>query len=160
MPVGQLLVGRLRDAMLGIGEDHELPALEQLRAELARVHADFHTCHYPGLAVRLPRLISAGHTVGSADEGEHLALLGQSYLLATRMLVKLGEQQLGWMAADRARQVAEAAGHPLAVAEAARNLAVLARRAGWGNRRCRSRSPPPTTPVSAHAGAAPPNAAC
>ncbi|WAZ26562.1 hypothetical protein STRCI_008154 [Streptomyces cinnabarinus] len=35
------------------------------------------------------------------------------------------------MAADRARQVAEAAGHPLAVAEAARNLAVLARRAGW-----------------------------
>ncbi|MEU9247431.1 hypothetical protein [Streptomyces sp. NPDC048385] len=47
------------------------------------------------------------------------------------MLIKLDEQQLGWMAADRARHVAEAAGHPLAVAEAARNLAVLARRAGW-----------------------------
>lgn len=131
VPVGQLLVGRLRDAMLGIGQDNELPAPEQLPVELVRVHADFHTCHYADLAVRLPRLIRAGHALGPAGEGDHLDLLGQSYLLATRMLVKLDEQQLGWMAADRARQVAEAAGHPLAVAEAARNLAVLARRAGW-----------------------------
>lgn len=131
VPVGQLLVGRLRDAMLGIGQDRELPAPEQVPVELARVHAGFHTCHYADLAVRLPRLIRAGHALGPTDEEDRLDLLGQSYLLATRMLVKLDEQQLGWMAADRARQVAEAAGHPLAVAEAARNLAVLARRAGW-----------------------------
>ncbi|MFJ4008189.1 XRE family transcriptional regulator [Streptomyces sp. NPDC090026] len=131
MPVGELLVGRLRDAMLGIGQDNELPSPEQLPVELARVHADFHTCHYAGLARRLPRLIRAGHALGSDAESDHLDLLGQSYLLATRMLIKLDEQQLGWMAADRARHAAEAAGHPLAVAEAARNLAVLARRAGW-----------------------------
>ncbi len=131
MPVGELLVGRLRDAMLGIGQDNALPSLEQLPAELARAHADFHTCHYAGLALRLPRLIRAGHALGSGAENDHLDLLGQSYLLATRMLIKLQEQQLGWMAADRARNVAESAGHPLAVAEAARNLAVLARRAGW-----------------------------
>ncbi|WP_326813163.1 XRE family transcriptional regulator [Streptomyces scopuliridis] len=131
LPVGQLLVGRLRDAMLGIGQDSEPPSPEQLPVELARVHADFHTCHYTNLAVRLPRLIRAGHALGSDAEEDRLDLLGQSYLLATRMLVKLDEQQLGWMAADRARQVAETGGHPLAVAEAARNLAVLARRAGW-----------------------------
>ncbi|GGO59445.1 XRE family transcriptional regulator [Streptomyces lasiicapitis] len=129
--MGQLLIGRLRDAMLGIGQDHDLRAHEQLPVELARVHVDFHTCNYASLAVRLPRLIRAGHLLGSDAEGDRLDLLGQSYLLATRMLVKLDEQQLGWMAADRARQVAEAGGHPLAVAEAARNLAVLARRAGW-----------------------------
>ncbi|MDP9616478.1 XRE family transcriptional regulator [Streptomyces demainii] len=129
--MGQLLVGRLRDGMLGIGQDHELPGPEQWPAELARVHADFHTCHYADLALRVPRLIRAGHALGPASEGDHLDLLEQSYLLATRMLVKLDEQQLGWMAADRARQAAEAAGHALAVAEAARNLAVLARRAGW-----------------------------
>lgn len=131
VPVGDLLVSRLRDAMLGIGQDDELPNLEQLPVELARVHADFHTCHYTGLAVRLPRLIQAAHALDSAGEGDHLDLLGRSYLLATRMLIKLDEQQLGWMAADRARQAAESAGHPLVVAEAARNLAVLARRAGW-----------------------------
>ncbi|WP_405588055.1 hypothetical protein [Streptomyces sp. NBC_01190] len=43
----------------------------------------------------------------------------------------MDEQQLGWMAADRARQLAEAGGDVLAVAEAARQLAVLARKAGW-----------------------------
>lgn len=131
VPVGQLLVGRLRDAMLGIGQDNQLPSPAQLPAELARAHTDFHTCHYTSLALRLPRLICVGHSLSSDDDSEHLAVLGQSYLLATRMLIKLDEQQLGWMAADRARQVAEAAEHPLSVAEAARNLAVLARRAGW-----------------------------
>ncbi|WP_308294862.1 XRE family transcriptional regulator [Streptomyces sp. JJ66] len=129
--MGQLLLGRLRDAMLGIGQDHDFPGAEHLPAELARAHADFHTCHYADLALRLPRLIRAGHALGTDTEGRHLDLLGQSYLLATRMFVKLDEQQLGWMAADRARQVAEAAGQPLTVAEAARSLAVLARRAGW-----------------------------
>ncbi|MEV8346446.1 XRE family transcriptional regulator [Streptomyces niveus] len=131
VPVGQLLVGRLRDAMLGIGQDNQLPSPAQLPAELARAHADFHTCRYTSLALRLPRLIRVGHSLSSDDDSEHLIVLGQSYLLATRMLIKLDEQQLGWMAADRARQVAEAAEHPLSVAEAARNLAVLARRAGW-----------------------------
>lgn len=130
MPVGQILVGRLRDVLLGIGQDNDLPGPEQLAAELARAHTDFRICHYTNLAVRLPRLIRAGHALGSDAEAEHLDLLGQSYLLATRMLIKLDEQQLGWMAADRARQMAEVAGHPLTVAEAARNLAVLARRAG------------------------------
>ncbi|MFF0206210.1 hypothetical protein [Streptomyces sp. NPDC005017] len=120
VPVGQPLVARLRDAMLGIGQDHDPPAFEHLSVELARAHRDFHTCHHAGLAVRLPRLIRTAHALGPADERDHLHLLGQSYLLATRMLVKLDEQQLGWMAADRARQVAEAAEHPLARPAAAR----------------------------------------
>ncbi|RPK59722.1 MULTISPECIES: hypothetical protein [unclassified Streptomyces] len=57
--------------------------------------------------------------------------MAQSYLLAARMLIKLDEQQLGWVAADRARQTAEAADDPLLIAEAARQLAVLARKADW-----------------------------
>lgn len=47
------------------------------------------------------------------------------------MLTKLDDQQLGWMATDRARVLASGGGDPLAVGEAARNLAVLARKAGW-----------------------------
>ncbi|MES4909203.1 MULTISPECIES: hypothetical protein [unclassified Streptomyces] len=59
-------------------------------------------------------------------------MLAQSYLLATRILIKMDDDwQLGWVIADRARQLAKAAGDPLAIAEAARQLAVLARRAGW-----------------------------
>lgn len=116
--------------MLGVGGEL-LPSPEQLLAELVRANADFHTCHYAGLAHRLPRLIRVGHALGSSAEGEQLGLLGQGYLLATRMLIKLDETRLGWTAANRARHMAEVAGDPLIVAEAARNLAVLARRAGW-----------------------------
>lgn len=47
------------------------------------------------------------------------------------MLIKLDDQQLGWMASDRARVLASGGGDALAAGEAARNLAVLARKAGW-----------------------------
>lgn len=125
---GEVLVGRVRDAMLGLHTDITVPPAAALDSDLARALADFHTCRYGSLAVRLPRLIQAGHA-RIASGG--VALLAQSYLLATRMLIKLDEQQLGWMAADRARQSAEAAEEPLLAAEAARQLAVLARKADW-----------------------------
>ncbi|PNE30821.1 transcriptional regulator [Streptomyces eurocidicus] len=127
--LGKILVARLRDAMLGLHHDITVPSGAAPNTDLSRALTDFHTCRYGSLAVRLPRLIHAGHA-HSASGGD-CALLAQSYLLATRMLIKLDEQQLGWMAADRARQTAEAAGDVLLVAEAARQLAVLARKADW-----------------------------
>ncbi|MFH8405271.1 XRE family transcriptional regulator [Streptomyces sp. NPDC018019] len=130
--LGQLLVSRLRDAMLGLG--HRPPDVrpEALSTDLSRALADFHTCRYASLAVRLPRLLQAGHALTtSSEDPEHHLLLANSYTLATRMLIKLDEQQLGWMAADRARQLAAASADPLSVAEAARQLAVLARKAQW-----------------------------
>lgn len=131
--LGEVLGAGLRDAMLGLGNTlGDPPPPEQLPAELLRAYSDFHTCRYSSLAVRLPRLIRAGHALSlSSGAADHYALLAQSYVVATRMLVKLDEQQLGWMAADRARQLAEAGGDVLTVAEAVRNLAVLARKAGW-----------------------------
>ncbi|WP_367132829.1 MULTISPECIES: helix-turn-helix domain-containing protein [Streptomyces] len=128
--VGEVLVARVRDAMLGLHNDVTVPSAAVLRTDLARAFTDFHACAYGSLAVRLPRLICAAHA--RADDGaEDNGLLAHSYLLATRMLIKLDEQQLGWMAADRARQAAEAADEPLLVAETARQLAVLARKADW-----------------------------
>jgi hypothetical protein len=130
--LGELLVARLRDAMLGLGPAPTIPPAQELSADFTRALADFDACRYASLAVRLPRLIRAGHalTAGGDDTAQY-ALLAKSYLLATRMLVKMDEQQLGWMAADRAWQLAEAAQGVLAVAESARQLAVLARKAGW-----------------------------
>ncbi|MFF8535852.1 XRE family transcriptional regulator [Streptomyces sp. NPDC015532] len=130
--LGELLVARLGDAMLGLGAATPVPSSEALSTDFTHALADFDACRYASLAVRLPRLIRAGHapSTGSHDT-EQSALLAKSYLLATRMLVKMDEQELGWMAVDRARQLAEAAGDVLAVAESARQVAVLARRAGW-----------------------------
>ncbi|WKX70834.1 helix-turn-helix domain-containing protein [Streptomyces sp. XD-27] len=130
--LGELLVGRVRDAMLGLHTGVTVPPTSALHADMSRALTDFHTCRYGSLAVRLPRLICAAHArVAGGDGAENGTLLAQSYLLATRMLIKLDEQQLGWMAADRARQTAEAVGDPLLVADAARQLAVLARKADW-----------------------------
>ncbi|GGV73078.1 hypothetical protein GCM10010277_86700 [Streptomyces longisporoflavus] len=128
--LGELIVARLRDAMLGLTTE-PVPS-EPLEQNVIRAVADFNACRYASLAVRLPRLIRAGHALTATNSRpEHCALLAKSYLLATRMLVKMDEQQLGWMAADRARQLAETGGEALAVAESARQLAVLARKAGW-----------------------------
>lgn len=126
---GDRLVAGLRDAMLGLGRGPaDLPP-DGLEAELHRATTDAAGSAYGHLALRLPRLIAAGHQ--SLDDLADTALLARTYLLATRVLIKLDEPQLGWMAADRARQLATVGAAPLAVAEAARQQAVLARKAGW-----------------------------
>jgi transcriptional regulator with XRE-family HTH domain len=129
---GELLVARIRDAMLGLSPQHSDCSLDLLRAGLTTALTDFHACRYGRLADRLPRLICGGYAVASAGEDPAVsALVAEVYTLATRMLIKLDDQQLGWLAADRARTIAGAATDPLIAAEAARNMAVLARRAGW-----------------------------
>jgi transcriptional regulator with XRE-family HTH domain len=130
--VGELLVSRVRDAMLGLAPvpSHATPGA--VFAGLDGALADFRDSRYGRLSVSLPRLISAGHVLAvDRDSRERDALLAGIYTLTTRMLVKLDDQQLGWMAADRARVLASGGGDPLAAGEAARNLAVLARKAGW-----------------------------
>ncbi|MDN3354477.1 hypothetical protein [Actinomadura sp. DC4] len=62
----------------------------------------------------------------------------------TRMLIKLDDAQLGCLTADRARAIAGTADSPLITAEAARNLAVLARKAGWHSQAMPSPCPRPT----------------
>ncbi|MGO4462726.1 helix-turn-helix domain-containing protein [Streptomyces sp. M-16] len=127
--LGETLTAGLRDAMLGLDRTAPDTPADLLAAELHRATADFNNCSCSSLALRLPRLISAGHR--STGSGDNFPVLAQAYLLATRILIKLDEPQLGWMAADRARQFAAAGGAPVAVAEAARQQAVLARKAGW-----------------------------
>ncbi|MEV5985718.1 helix-turn-helix transcriptional regulator [Streptomyces sp. NPDC052051] len=127
-PVGERLVEGLRDAMLGLALGASDLTPDQLPTELARASSDLATARYGRLAQRLPQLLRAAHQASGTG---HYPVLAHGYLLATRVLIKLHEPQLGWMAADRARQIAHAAGIPLAIAEAVRQQAVLARQAGW-----------------------------
>lgn len=130
--VGELLVSRVRDAMLGLAPVPSKASIAAVHAGLDGALADFRGSQYSRLSVSLPRLISAGHVLAvSRDSRERDALLTGIYTLTTRMLIKLDDQQLGWMAADRARVLASSGGDPLAMGEASRNLAVLARKAGW-----------------------------
>jgi len=131
--VGELLVSQVRDAMLGLASAPARVSAGAVRAGLDGALADFRDSRYGRLSVTMPRLISAGHVLAAdgGDSGQRDELLAGIYTLATRMLIKLDDQQLGWMAADRARVLASGGRDPLAVGEAARNLAVLARKAGW-----------------------------
>ena len=107
---GDLLVGRVRDAMLGLAPVPSVIPAGQLRAGLAAAMSDFHACRYGRLARVLPCLISSGHAAAAQDpdNSEASAALAQVYTLTTRMLIKLDDQQLGWLAADRARVIAAA----------------------------------------------------
>jgi hypothetical protein len=130
--VGELLVSRVRDAMLGLAPVPSQVSAGAVRAGLDSALADFRDSRYGRLSVSLPRLLSAGHLLtAGGDSRERDGLLAGIYTLTTRMLIKLDDQQLGWMAADRARVLASGSGDPVAVGEAARNLAVLARKASW-----------------------------
>ncbi|WP_405107937.1 helix-turn-helix domain-containing protein [Micromonospora sp. NBC_01405] len=80
-------------------------------AWLTYQHAD-----YPQLLRMLPALLGdaqRAHTGGGDDVAE---LLAQAYRITSSVLVKLGEGDLGWLAADRAMSVAT--GDPLLVAAA------------------------------------------
>lgn len=121
---GAVLAARIRDAMLGTGPRPVPVPASRLAAALASAVADYDACRYSRLADTLPRLLTGAHTV-RADR-----ILAETYTLVTRLAIKL-EDPLGWIAGDRARIYATGAGDPLLIGEAARNLAVLARREGW-----------------------------
>nr|WP_328822574.1 helix-turn-helix domain-containing protein [Micromonospora rubida] len=118
-------------ALLG-GPDSRpvLPAGELGRrvehAWLTYEHAD-----YPQLARMLPGLLSdAQHAHAASAAGEVVGLLVQVYRIVASVLVKLGEADLAWLAADRA--LAVAANDPLLGAVAAIPLGQALRTAGRG----------------------------
>ncbi|MFF5258337.1 helix-turn-helix domain-containing protein [Actinomadura viridis] len=115
---------RIRDAMLGTGPLPSPTPPDRLTASLLAAIGDYDACRYTRLADTLPRLITSAHAAG-VDRA-----LAETYTLATRFLIKLADP-LGLIAGDRARTYALGAGEPLLIGEAARNLAVLARREGW-----------------------------
>ncbi|MFF3866351.1 helix-turn-helix domain-containing protein [Micromonospora sp. NPDC001898] len=89
-------------------------------AWLTYQHAD-----YPQLLRMLPELLgntqhAHAHPSGGGDGDGAAELLVQAYRIASSVLVKLGEGDLGWFAADRAMSVAT--GDPLLVAAATVSL--------------------------------------
>ncbi len=62
-----ILISRVRDAMLGLAPVPSAVSAGELRSGLASALADFHHCRYGRLADRLPRLISAGHLLAAEN---------------------------------------------------------------------------------------------
>ncbi len=95
--------------------------METLRRQHAGVWELVHASRYgevaPILAALIPGLETAVRTADSEEvQAEARELLGDTYQAVAALMVKVGETDTAWIAADRAGFCAEAAGSPLAVA--------------------------------------------
>ncbi|MGH3925438.1 MAG: hypothetical protein ACRDTT_21710, partial [Pseudonocardiaceae bacterium] len=109
-------------------------SVQELRGALAAARSLFQRCRYADLADTLPDLILT--TQLSREEAvdhqyeELSALLADAYSLASELCTRLHDYPLAWVTADRARFAAQASGHAVSVAEAARMASIAMRKHG------------------------------
>ncbi|MCG5451656.1 helix-turn-helix domain-containing protein [Micromonospora hortensis] len=98
------------------------PQTDELRRQVGHAWLSYQHAHYPELLRVLPGLLDAVQGARSAE------LLVQAYRITSSLLVKLGEADLGWLAADRA--MSAAGDDPVLAATAAISVAQALRASG------------------------------
>ncbi|MFI6824428.1 helix-turn-helix domain-containing protein [Micromonospora sp. NPDC050187] len=93
------------------------PPVVELGRRVGHAWLTYQHAHYPQLLRMLPGLLGDAQRAHAAQPEHAADLLVQVYRLTSSVLVKLGEADLGWLAADRAMAVAAA--DPLRAAVAA-----------------------------------------
>ncbi|WP_229397782.1 helix-turn-helix domain-containing protein [Micromonospora okii] len=88
----------------------------------------FQRAHYPQVTALLPELLAGAQRAHADDPAAGRVGLVEAYRIAAALLVKLGEADLGWLAADRA--MATATGVPTMLAVAAVQLGQALRASG------------------------------
>ncbi|WP_436536308.1 helix-turn-helix domain-containing protein [Actinoplanes sp. HUAS TT8] len=110
---------------------------QQLAAQIAAARADYRATRYTRLARRLPKLLaqaSAGsRTTGLDGQAAAAQQLAEAYGVATQLLIKLYDNGLACVTADRAVQAARTGNDPLILAESQRLAATVLRRADHGD---------------------------
>ncbi|WP_405101752.1 helix-turn-helix domain-containing protein [Micromonospora sp. NBC_01412] len=104
-----------------------LPA-DRLARDVEHAWVMFQHARYPQVIAVVPGLLAGVQRVVADDSGWGRPLLVEVYRLAASLVVKLGEVDLGWLAADRA--MAAATGDPVLVAAAAVQLGQVFRASG------------------------------
>ncbi|MGW4381243.1 XRE family transcriptional regulator [Kitasatospora sp. NPDC004531] len=107
---------------------HREPTRESVKASLLTSRQEFKGAAYDALARALPGRIAAAQAVGSAEE--RARNVAQLYSLAARLCIKIGDNNLVAVTADRALTAARNGGDPLVVAEAQRMVSSAWRRQG------------------------------
>ncbi len=129
----------LEDVLYGRTVAAPVP-LTELRASTAAARGDFRAARYDRLPSALPRLIAAAQATSdnanSGEQAEARTLLADVYILAADFTVKINDDPLAWITADRALQAAQAGNDALTLADARRAVATAMRRAGHPDRAC------------------------
>ncbi|MGC4804498.1 helix-turn-helix domain-containing protein [Micromonospora sp. DT233] len=101
---------------------------EQVARDVEHAWVLFQHARYPQVVAVVPDLLAAVQRVVADDPGRGRPLLVEAYRVTASLLVKLGEVDLGWLAADRA--MTAATGDPVRVATAAVQLGQVFRASG------------------------------
>ncbi|MFB8281183.1 helix-turn-helix domain-containing protein [Nocardia colli] len=129
-----LPLGRLEQVLLLTPTDGIPIGLARLTHELEAARTAFDLGRYTDVATRLPRLLATGFATREESHADDIAatnvVLSRTYCLASRLMVKLGRDQLAWTTADRAVHTAYASDDILTQAAARRAWAIVLRRAG------------------------------
>ncbi|MGW1764020.1 helix-turn-helix domain-containing protein [Streptomyces sp. NPDC002073] len=104
------------------------PTLESVAASLVTSRREFRAARYDALAQALPGRIAAAQAVGTPEGSARN--VAQLYNLAARLCIKIGDNNLVAITADRALTSARAGGDPLVTAEAQRMVSSSWRRQG------------------------------
>ncbi|MBO4209322.1 helix-turn-helix domain-containing protein [Micromonospora echinofusca] len=93
------------------------PPLDDMRKAVNHAWLTYQYARYGVLTRALPKLLRDAQAADAAYRGDQAPvaahLLGQVYQIASSVLRKLGENELAWLAADRALAVSQRAGDPL-----------------------------------------------
>lgn len=109
-------------------------SVTELRAALWSARATFDACSYDDLSVILGRITATAQATiaqaGGQERDQANACLADAYMLASELAVKLNQDGMAWVAADRALTTATFSGDPFAIAGASRAVAIAMRRQG------------------------------
>jgi hypothetical protein len=105
-------------------EPGSLADIGALAAEVEQARREYQGCRYSELAGYLPgllaRLDSACEVLPDGARGEACELAADAYHVAAGLLLKLDDQGLAFLAADRSMRAAQASGDPVSVGASAR----------------------------------------
>lgn len=135
-PVGNARADQPIESALFAAPAAAAQAPRELAAALTTGRGHYTAARYTALGDMLPGLVAAAESTRDAarpghDRDRAHAAVARAYVLATDLAVKRHDD-IAWACADRALASARASGDPLAIAEAARALAITMRRGGRG----------------------------
>ena len=106
------------------GEPAQSPDIRALRAAVDDARGQYQECRYAELIRYLPALLTRLHaaclTLAGQDQDRAFALSADAHHVAAGLLLKLDDQGLAYLAADRSMRAAETSGDPVTVAASAR----------------------------------------
>jgi hypothetical protein len=100
------------------------PDMPALSAGVVRVKQGYQDCRYSDVTRDLPVLLTRLQAACAVLDGQALlrarTLSAEAHHVAASVLLKLGDQGLGWLAADRSMQAARASQDPVTIGSSAR----------------------------------------